>query len=92
MKKHLLPLLLLAMPSHAIAIEPITHPVNFIEWRGKTYNLDHLWGKGVIPVIVQPTPHPVAKKKLRKVRDNRQRVNFLNARNLILIEQLRNMR
>jgi hypothetical protein len=88
--KYLLPILLFAMPSIAIADNL---PVNYMILRGKVINLDHLWGKGVIPVITaQPTAQPTAQTESREMRDNRQRISFENARNLILIERLRNMR
>ncbi len=92
MKKYLLPLLLFAIPSPAIAIEPLNYPANFIEWRGVVYNLDHLAGKGVQQIITvqqKPVERPV---ESREVRDNKQRVNFENARKLIRLEYLRNMR
>jgi len=92
MKKYLLPILLFAIPAPAIAIEPLNYPANFIEWRGVVYNLDHLAGKGVQQIITvqqKPVERPV---ESREVRDNKHRVNFENARNLLLIERLRNMR
>jgi hypothetical protein len=92
MKKYLLPILLFAIPSPAIAIEPLNYPANFIEWRGVVYNLDHLAGKGVQQIITvqqKPVEKPA---ESREVRDNLQRVNFKNARNLLLIKRLRNMR
>ncbi len=93
MKKYLLPLLLFAIPSPAIAIEPLNYPANFIEWRGVVYNLDHLAGKGVQQIITVQKQKPVERPaESREVRDNRQRVNLENARNLLLIERLRNMR
>lgn len=93
MKKYLLPILLFAIPAPAIAIEPLNYPANFIEWRGVVYNLDHLAGKGVQQIITVQEQKPVEKQvESREVRDNRQRVNFENARNLLLIERLRNMR
>ncbi len=85
----LLPLLLLASPSMAIADNL---PVNYMILRGKVINLDHLWGKGVVPVIMAQPTQPTVPTESREVRDNQQRVNFDNARNLLLIEQLRNMR
>ena len=92
MKKYILPILLFAIPSPAIAIEPLNYPANFIEWRGVVYNLDHLAGKGVQQIITVQQK-PVEKQvESREVRDNRQRVNFENARNLLLIERLRNTR
>ena len=92
MKKYLLPILLFAIPAPAIAIEPLNYPANFIEWRGVVYNLDHLSGKGVQQIITVQQK-PVEKQvESREVRDNKQRVNFENARNLLLIERLRNMR
>jgi len=92
MKKYLLPILLFAIPSPAIAIEPLNYPANFIEWRGVVYNLDHLAGKGVQQIITVQQK-PVEKQvESREVRDNKHRVNFENARNLLLIERLRNMR
>tara|TARA_R110002126_G_scaffold233561_1_gene377746 strand:+ start:480 stop:767 length:288 start_codon:yes stop_codon:yes gene_type:complete len=95
MKKYLLlPILLFATPSPAIAIEPINYPANFIELsNGVVYNLDHLAGTGVQQIIAVQKLKPVEKPtESREVRDNKRRVNFENARNLILIEQLRNMR
>ena len=87
--KYLLPILLFAMPSIAIADNL---PVNYMILRGKVINLDNLWGKGVVPVITaQPTAQPTAQTESREMRDNRQRISFENARNLILIERLRNM-
>ena len=92
MKKYLLPILLFAIPSPAIAIEPLNYPANFIEWRGVVYNLDHLAGKGaqqIITVQQKPVEKPI---ESREVRDNRQRVNFENARSLTRLEYLQNMR
>jgi len=91
--KYLLPLLLFAIPSPAIANEPINYPANFIEWRGVVYNLDHLAGTGVQQIIAVQKLKPVEKPtESREVRDNRQRVNFDNARNLTRLEYLQNMR
>jgi hypothetical protein len=91
--KYLLPILLLAMPAPAIANEPINYPANFIEWRGVVYNLDHLAGTGVQQIIAVQKLKPVEKPtESREVRDNRQRVNFDNARNLTRLEYLQNMR
>ena len=93
MKYLLFPILLLAMPTPAIANEPINYPANFIELRGVVYNLDHLAGTGVQQIIVVQKLKPVEKPtESREVRNNKQRVNFENARNLILIERLQNMR
>jgi hypothetical protein len=92
MKKYLLPILLFAIPAPAIAIEPLNYPANFIEWRGVVYNLDHLAGKGVQQIITvqqKPVERPA---ESREVRDNKQRVNFENARNLIRLEYLQNAR
>jgi hypothetical protein len=92
MKKYLLPILLFAIPAPAIAIEPLNYPANFIEWRGVVYNLDHLAGKGVQQIITvqqKPVEKPA---ESREVRDNKQRVNFENARKLIRLEYLQNMR
>ena len=92
MKKYLLSLLLFTIPSPAIAIEPLSYPANFIEWRGVVYNLDRLAGKGVQQIITvqqKPVERPA---ESCEVRDNKQRVNFKNARNLLSIERLRNMR
>lgn len=87
--KYLLPLLFFAMPSMAIADNL---PVNYMIIRGQVLNLDHLWGKGVIPVVTaQPTAQPTVQTESREVRDNRRRVSFENARNLVLIERLQNM-
>ena len=89
MKYLLLPLLLFIAPSIAIADNL---PVNYMILRGKVINLDHLWGKGVVPVVTaQPTAQPTVQTESREVRDNRRRVSFENARNLVLIERLRNM-
>ena len=91
MKKLLLPLLLLLSPLPAIAT-PINEsqlPANYMILRGQVIDLDHLWGKGVVPIapqivtISRPT-------ESREVRDNKQRVAFENARSLILTEYLRN--
>ena len=92
MKKYILPILLFAIPSPAIAIEPLNYPANFIEWRGVVYNLDHLAGKGVQQIITVQQKPVEKSAESREVRDNKQRVNFENARNLLLIERLRNMR
>jgi hypothetical protein len=90
MKYLLLPLLLLASPSQAIA-ENL--PANYMIIRGQVLNLDHLWGKGVVPVITaQPTVQPTEPTESREVRDNKQRAANENARNQILIERLQNMR
>jgi hypothetical protein len=90
MKKYLLLLLFFAMPSMAIADNL---PVNYMIIRGQVLNLDHLWGKGIVPVITaQPTAQPTVETESREVRDNRRRVSFENARNLVLIERLQNMR
>jgi hypothetical protein len=92
MKKYLLPILLFAIPAPAIAIEPLNYPANFIEWRGVVYNLDHLAGKGVQQIITvqqKPVEKPA---ESREVRDNKQRVNFENARKLIRLEYLQNAR
>lgn len=87
--KYLLPLLFLAFPAMAIADNL---PVNYMILRGKVINLDHLWGKGILPVITaRPTAQPTVQTESREVRDNRRRVNFENARNLVLIERLQNM-
>ena len=90
MKYLLLPFLLFAMPSPAIADNL---PANYMILRGKVFNLDYLWGKGVAPVITaQPTAQPTEPTESREVRDNNRRVSFENARNLVLIERLQNMR
>lgn len=90
MKYLLFPILLFAMPSPAIADNL---PVNYMIIRGQVLNLDHLWGKGVLPVITaQPTAEPTAQTESREVRDNRQRVNFENARNSVALEYLLNAR
>jgi len=78
------------MPSMAIADNL---PANYMIIRGQVLNLDHLWGKGVAPVIIaQPTAQPTAQTESREVRDNKQRINYENARNLIRLEYLQNMR
>jgi hypothetical protein len=92
MKKYLLPILLFAIPAPAIAIEPLNYPANFIEWRGVVYNLDHLAGKGVQQIITVQQKPVEKSAESREVRDNRQRVNFENARNLIRLEYLQNAR
>jgi len=94
MKKLLLPLLLLLSPLPAIASPNDSQiPANYMIWRDKLINLDHLWGRGVIPVITpQPTVQPTVQTESREVRDNRQRVAFENARSQILQEYLRNAR
>jgi hypothetical protein len=92
MKKYLLPILLFAIPAPAIAIEPLNYPANFIEWRGVVYNLDHLAGKGVQQIITVQQKPVEKSAESREVRDNRQRVNFENARKLIRLEYLQNMR
>jgi hypothetical protein len=93
MKKYLLPILLFAIPAPAIAIEPLNYPANFIEWRGVVYNLDHLAGKGVQQIITVQEQKLVEKPtESREARDNRQRVNFENARSLTRLEYLQNMR
>lgn len=90
MKNLLLPLLLLLSPLPAIASPNASQmPANYMIWRDKLINLDHLWGRGVIPVI---TPQPTVQTESREVRDNRQRVAFENARSQILQEYLRNAR
>jgi hypothetical protein len=91
MKKYLLPLLLFAIPSPAIANEPINYPANFIEWRGVVYNLDHLAGKGVQQIIAVQEQKPV-EKGAKPFNANMERVKFENARNLIRLEYLQNMR
>ena len=90
-------LLFLAIPTTAIA-ENL--PTNYMIVRGKTYNLNYLWGKGVIPIapitttqsqlLSQPNPNPQTES--REVRDNKQRVLFENARSQIMIEYLQNQR
>jgi hypothetical protein len=91
MKYLLFPLLLLALPSTAIAETPINYPANFIEWRGVVYNLNHLAGTGVRQIIAVQEQKPV--EKVEKPFDaNLQRVNTENARNLIKIELLNNVR
>ncbi len=93
MKYLLLPLLLLAMPSPAIANEPINYPANFIELsNGVVYNLDHLAGTGVQQIIAVQEQKPVEKPTEKPFDANLQRVNFENARNLIRLEYLRNAR
>jgi hypothetical protein len=91
MKYLLFLLLLLALPSTAIAETPINYPANFIEWRGVVYNLNHLAGKGVQQIIAVQEQKPVEKAE-KPFDANLQRVNTENARNLIKIELLNNMR
>jgi hypothetical protein len=90
MKYLLLPFLLFAIPSQAIADNL---PANYMIIRGQVLNLDHLWGKGVAPVITaQPTAQPTEPTESREVRDNKQRAANDNARNLVLIKRQQNMR
>jgi len=96
MKKILFALLFFAIPSAAIAgnYSEQNLPANYIIWRGKVYNLNYLAGKGLAPTAsapqaTQPTEQPT---ESREVRDNKQRVAYENARNLIQIERLQNMR
>jgi hypothetical protein len=91
MKKYLLPFLLFAIPSPAIAIEPLNYPANFIEWRGVVYSLDHLAGKGEQVIITTQEQKPV-EKGAKPFNANMERVKFENARNLIRLEYLQNMR
>jgi hypothetical protein len=92
MKKYLLlPFLFFAIPSPAIANEPINYPANFIEWRGVVYNLDHLAGTGVQVIVTVQEQKPV-EKSAKPFDANMERVKFENARNLLLIEQLGNTR
>jgi hypothetical protein len=79
------------MPSPAIANEPINYPANFIEWRGVVYNLDHLAGTGVQVIVTVQEQKPV-EKGAKPFDANMERVKFENARNLLLIERIRNMR
>ena len=90
MKYLLFPFLLFAMPSPAIADNL---PANYMILRGKVFNLDHLWGKGVLPVITaQPTAQPTEPTESREVRDNKQRAANDNARSLIRSEYVLNAR
>lgn len=94
MKNLLLSLLLLLLPLPAIA-SPKEIPANYMIWRGKLINLDHLWGKGVLPTASQiaPTTATISQPaESREARHNRQRVAFENARSQILQEYLRNVR
>jgi len=93
MKSALIALLFLAVPTPAIADNL---PVNYMIWRGKVINLDHLWGKGVVQATAQsaqPTAQtvsaPTTSSDSREVAENNQRVEFENARNRLIIEQLR---
>jgi hypothetical protein len=93
MKKYLLlPFLFFAIPSPVIANEPINYPANFIEWRGFVYNLDHLAGKGEQVIITAQEQKPVEKPTEKPFNANMERVKFENARNLIRLEYLQNMR
>jgi hypothetical protein len=91
MKTALFALLLIAIPSAAIADNL---PENYMIWRGKVYNLNYLWGKGIAPTQQQAsqpmaTPQPTAQTTdSREVAANKQRVEFENARNQAAIEQL----
>ncbi len=92
MKSTLIALLFFIAPSAAIADNL---PVNYIIWRGRVYSLDALWGKGVQTTqIAQPTVQTVPMQTQtnavdsREVVANRQRVEFENARNRLIIEQL----
>ena len=90
MKTLLFALLLLAIPSAAIADNL---PANYMIYHGKIINLDHLWGKGVIVVqpLVQPTSQIISQPiESREMRANNQRIEYENARSQILIERLRN--
>jgi hypothetical protein len=90
MKYLIYPLILLTFPSPAIADNL---PVNYMILRGKVINLDHLWGKGVAPVITaQPTVQPTEPTESREVRDNKQRAANDNARSLIRSEYVLNAR
>jgi len=92
MKYLLISLILFAMPSIANADDL---PANYMILRGKVYNLDHLWGKGVAPVATVATQliaQPIPQEESREVRNNNQRVAYENARTQILIERLNNMR
>ena len=91
MKSALIALLFFAVPSAAIADNL---PVNYMIWRGKVINLDHLWGKGVVQTTAQaaqPTVQTVSAPTTsdsREVAANKQRVEFENARNRLIIEQV----
>ena len=91
MKTTLFALLLIAIPSAAIADNL---PENFMVWRGKVYNLNQLWGKGIAPTAQQTsqsvaTPQPTTQTMdSPEVAANKQRVKLENARNEAAIEQL----
>ena len=88
MKLLLFALLFFAIPTVAIA-ENL--PANFMVYRGKVLNLDHLWGKGIKPppVIIKPVAQVT---EPREFSANSNRVAHENARGLILMEYLRNSR
>lgn len=75
--------LTIATPSHSNEL-----PANHLVWRGKVFDLNYLWGKGVAAKQVVKAPQV---EEGRAVRDNRRRVNFDNARGLVLIERLQNL-
>lgn len=74
--------LTIATPSHSNEL-----PANYLVWRGKVFDLNYLWGKGVAAKQVVKMPQV---EERREIRDNRQRVNFDNARGLVRLELLRN--
>jgi hypothetical protein len=100
MKKYLLiPFLLFAMPQTAIAqsVAMLNQlPQNYMIWRGKVYDLNHLAGKGASPVAQPQTKAMLTDLEqsyiTRETRANKQRVEVENGRAQILIERLQNMR
>ena len=89
MKNLLFALLFFVIPSIAIADNL---PANYMIYRGKVFNLNHLWGKGVIVLhpSVQTTSQVALQPVSREVRANNQRVEYENARSQLFLERLRN--
>lgn len=76
--------LTIATPSHSNEL-----PANHLVWRGKVFDLNYLWGKGV---AAKQMVKPPQVEEGRDVRDNKQRVNFENARGLVRLELLRSIK
>ena len=89
MKNLLFALLFFVIPGIAIADNL---PANYMIYRGKVFNLNHLWGKGVIVLhpSVQTTSQVALQPVSREVRANNQRVEYENARSQLFLERLRN--
>jgi hypothetical protein len=88
MKSLLLSLLLLSIPTVAIADNL---PVNYMVLRGRVFNLDYLWGRGVAATASQ-TATPTATKPTEppKATEYDRQIAFDNARRQILIEGIDN--